>query len=235
MRRRAFGLLVAVKTLPPRRWRVVGASSSLSSLSSSVDVTARQDFASLCGERQSARRDDARLESRQCGRAIEWQPTAAHDGGATQDGSLLATASYDGAARIWLADGTKQSELRGHKVRASCRFFSSSAFGTENTVSRQGPIFALKWSKNGQHLLSGSFDNTGRQRVARARAVARRAQARARGRAAIIWDAKSGQMRQQFAAHSAPTLDADWRNDTQFASCSTDKVRLFRVCVVASV
>jgi len=93
-------------------------------------------------------------------------------------GSLLATASYDGVARVWKPDGELVKELAGHK----------------------GPIFALKWNKAGTHLLSGSFDKS-----------------------AVIWDVASGSMRQQFAFHTAPTLDVDWRTDTAFASCSTDK------------
>eukprot|EP01112_Ceratiomyxa_fruticulosa_P010166 TRINITY_DN2682_c0_g1_i1.p1 TRINITY_DN2682_c0_g1~~TRINITY_DN2682_c0_g1_i1.p1 ORF type:complete len:495 (+),score=85.03 TRINITY_DN2682_c0_g1_i1:259-1743(+) len=71
-----------------------------------------------------------------------------------------------------------------------------------NTLAKhQGPIFSLKWNKKGDHLLSGSVDKT-----------------------AIVWDAKSGSVLQQFEFHSAPTLDVDWRNNTQFATCSTDKM-----------
>jgi transducin (beta)-like 1 len=91
---------------------------------------------------------------------------------------LLATASYDGVARIWKSDGELHKELVGHK----------------------GPIFALKWNKSGTHLLSGSFDKS-----------------------AVIWDAATGALRQQFTFHTAPTLDVDWRSDSSFASCSTDK------------
>jgi len=43
-------------------------------------------------------------------------------------------------------------------------------------------------------------------------------------KSAIIWDAKTGDVRQQFEFHTAPTLDVDWRDDTSFASCSTDKM-----------
>ena len=66
---------------------------------------------------------------------------------------------------------------------------------------RVGPIFALKWNKKGSLILSAGVDNT-----------------------TIIWDATTGRSRQQFAFHSAPALDVDWRNNTSFASCSTDQV-----------
>lgn len=88
-----------------------------------------------------------------------------------------------------------------------------------NTLQKhKGPIFSLKWNKKGDLLLSGSVDKT-----------------------AIIWDAKTAEVKQQFDFHkgminvativsfcnltpSAPTLDVDWRNNVSFASCSTDKM-----------
>nr|CAI5860173.1 unnamed protein product [Callosobruchus analis] len=94
------------------------------------------------------------------------------------DGSLLATGSYDGYARIWTTDGHLASTLGQHK----------------------GPIFALKWNKRGNYILSAGVDKT-----------------------TIIWDAASGQCTQQFSFHSAPALDVDWQTNTSFASCSTDQ------------
>ncbi|KAJ8944393.1 hypothetical protein NQ314_009489 [Rhamnusium bicolor] len=94
------------------------------------------------------------------------------------DGSLLATGSYDGYARIWTTDGRLASTLGQHK----------------------GPIFALKWNKRGNYILSAGVDKT-----------------------TIIWDAASGQCTQQFSFHSAPALDVDWQTNTSFASCSTDQ------------
>jgi len=54
------------------------------------------------------------------------------------EGSLLATGSYDGLARIWTSRGELQSTLAKHK----------------------GPIFSLKWNNKGDLLLSGSVDKT---------------------------------------------------------------------------
>ncbi|KAK9844067.1 hypothetical protein WJX81_003500 [Elliptochloris bilobata] len=99
------------------------------------------------------------------------------------DGSLLATGSYDGLARIWSRDGELRNTLCAHK----------------------GPIFSLKWNRKGSLLLSGSVDKT-----------------------AIIWDGRTGEVKQQFEFHTAPTLDVDWRDNTSFATCSTDK--LIYVC-----
>eukprot|EP01091_Cochliopodium_minus_P014459 TRINITY_DN4905_c0_g1_i1.p2 TRINITY_DN4905_c0_g1~~TRINITY_DN4905_c0_g1_i1.p2 ORF type:complete len:465 (-),score=67.73 TRINITY_DN4905_c0_g1_i1:34-1428(-) len=94
-------------------------------------------------------------------------------------GTLLATGSYDGLARIWDAKGNLKNTLIKHK----------------------GPIFSLKWNKNGDYLLSGSVDKT-----------------------AIIWDPKTGGVKQQFEFHTKPTLDVDWKDNTSFATCSTDKM-----------
>ncbi|KAJ4714791.1 F-box-like/WD repeat-containing protein [Melia azedarach] len=54
------------------------------------------------------------------------------------EGTLLATGSYDGHARIWSTNGELRSTLSKHK----------------------GPIFSLKWNKKGDYLLTGSCDKT---------------------------------------------------------------------------
>ena len=66
-------------------------------------------------------------------------------------------------------------------------------------AKHKGPIFSLKWNRRGDLLLSGSVDKT-----------------------AVVWDAKSGQCKQQLSFHKGATLDVDWRNNTSFATCSTD-------------
>ena len=37
-----------------------------------------------------------------------------------------------------------------------------------------------------------------------------------------MWDAKAGSQHKQYAHHTASVVDADWRNNTMFASCSQD-------------
>jgi len=53
-------------------------------------------------------------------------------------GTLLATGSYDGYARIWTTNGKLEKTLGQHK----------------------GPIFALKWNKSGNYILSAGVDRT---------------------------------------------------------------------------
>ncbi|CAB1113606.1 unnamed protein product [Ectocarpus sp. CCAP 1310/34] len=55
-----------------------------------------------------------------------------------REGTLLATGSYDGVARIWSQDGALQHTLEAH----------------------EGPIFSLKWNDKGNFLLSGSSDKS---------------------------------------------------------------------------
>lgn len=40
----------------------------------------------------------------------------------------------------------------------------------------------------------------------------------------IVWDAKAGQQSKQYSHHGGPIVDADWRNNTMFASCSQARV-----------
>ncbi|KAI3722635.1 hypothetical protein L2E82_33677 [Cichorium intybus] len=54
------------------------------------------------------------------------------------DGTLLATGSHDGKARIWSTNGELKSTLNKHK----------------------GPVLCIKWNKKGSYLLTGSFDET---------------------------------------------------------------------------
>jgi len=54
------------------------------------------------------------------------------------EGTILATGSYDGVARVWTDKGQLKATL----------------------VKHRGPIFSLKWNKKGNLLLSGSVDKT---------------------------------------------------------------------------
>jgi len=94
------------------------------------------------------------------------------------DGTLFATGSYDGVARIWSNQGRKMSTLKFHR----------------------GPIFTLKFSPSGEHLLTGSVDKS-----------------------VVLWNTHKGEVVRVYNCHSAPTLDVHWKDDTCFASCSSDK------------
>lgn len=75
---------------------------------------------------------------------------------------MLATGSYDGFARIWTKDGKMQLLF----CRKATCFCSVSEFGllmfSGNLAStlgqHKGPIFALKWNKKGNFILSAGVD-----------------------------------------------------------------------------
>jgi transducin (beta)-like 1 len=92
-------------------------------------------------------------------------------------GDLLATGSYDGQARIWTQKGNIDKNCTTVVVVA----YISHAIGQLRYVMTQhkGPIFSLKWNKKGNYVLSGSADTT-----------------------TIVWDPVSGEMVQQYEAHS---------------------------------
>ena len=149
--------------------------------------------------------------------------------------SFIATGSGDASARIWQMGGADAAAGLGpvrllphgedprdkkNKDVTTLEWSSDGnllATGSYDGVARvwnrsgallhtlrghKGPIFSLKWNKRGNYLLSGSYDKT-----------------------TIVWDVSgtTGTIEQQFNDHQAPALDVDWKDDTTFASCSTDK------------
>uniref|UniRef100_A0A915DF55 Uncharacterized protein n=1 Tax=Ditylenchus dipsaci TaxID=166011 RepID=A0A915DF55_9BILA len=103
-------------------------------------------------------------------------------------GDLLATGCYDGYARVWSTDGRLLYTLGAHK----------------------GPIFALKWNRRGDKILSAGVDKT-----------------------TIVWDPIRGEKQiQQFMFHTSSALDVDWITDDTFASCSTD--RCIHICKIGA-
>ena len=149
--------------------------------------------------------------------------------------SYIATGSGDASARIWQMGGANAAaglgpvKLLPHgedprdkknkdvttlewssdgKLLATgsydgvARVWSRSGALLHTLRGHKGPIFSLKWNKRGNYLLSGSYDKS-----------------------TIVWDVSgsTGFIEQQFNDHQAPALDVDWKDDTTFASCSTDK------------
>ena len=82
----------------------------------------------------------------------------------------------------------------------------------ELVVSRKmhvGPIFTMEWNKKGNLLLSGGFDKV-----------------------ACVWNPLTDEVVQRFEFHTSATLDAHWKNNAVFATCSTDKT--IKICKIGS-
>lgn len=102
----------------------------------------------------------------------------------------------------WNADG---SLLATGAYDGVARIWTCEGELRSTLAQHSGPIFALKWNPKGSCIVTGGVDKT-----------------------AIVWDVQSGEVKQQFSLHKAPTLDVDWQSNTCFASCSSDK--LIHVC-----
>ncbi|KAJ7292731.1 WD40 repeat-like protein [Mycena rebaudengoi] len=94
-------------------------------------------------------------------------------------GTLVAIGSYDSILRVCTASGDL--------------YFSH--------AQHQGPIFAVRFSKDGRWLLTASLDST-----------------------VCLWDIPQKELHMQYRTHTDCCLDVDWLTDTMFGSCSADQL-----------
>ncbi|KAF7328816.1 F-box-like/WD repeat-containing protein TBL1Y [Mycena venus] len=95
------------------------------------------------------------------------------------EGTLIAIGSYDSVLRVFTDTGELYFEHTRH----------------------QGPVFAVRFSKDGRWLLTASLDGT-----------------------AGLWDVHAKGLYTQYQVHKGCCLDIDWISDTLFASCSADQL-----------
>ena len=112
------------------------------------------------------------------------------------DGSLLATGSYDGVARIWTTEGELKATL----------------------VQHSGPIFALKWNHKGNYIVTGGVDKVMYMHVwyqdhvhvcvpvhvcmcVHVCTCTNSVWPGPSSQTAVVWDIQSGEVKQQFAHH----------------------------------
>jgi transducin (beta)-like 1 len=100
--------------------------------------------------------------------ALHWSP----------DGNLLAIGSYDSVFRICTRKGTMYFTHSLHEVRLI--IFAETASGIYLIFSflEKGPIFAVRFSKNGRWVLTASLDGT-----------------------AAVWDVNERKLHRQYSAH----------------------------------
>ena len=148
---------------------------------------------------------------------------------------LLASGSGDSTARIWRLPsgpcGDSQSDMPAPAV---LQHFA-------NDKEKSKDVTTLDWNHDGTALATGSYDgqariwspsgkltstlskHKGRSSASVGTSLAGYLLSGSVDKTAIIWDASTGEVKQQFAFHKEPTLDVDWRDEDSFASCSTDK------------
>ncbi|GLE02353.1 hypothetical protein PINS_up011191 [Pythium insidiosum] len=101
----------------------------------------------------------------------------------------------------WNHDG---SFLASGTYNGKTRIWTSSGEMSHVFQYHNGPVFATRWSKSSAYLLSASYDKT-----------------------VSIWDMAAASKHQQIKLHDEPILDASWKDDSTFATCSADK----RICI----
>jgi WD40 repeat protein len=92
------------------------------------------------------------------------------------EGTLLATSCNDGIGRIWDYRGNLITQLIGHQEKA--------------------PMIALKWSRNGELLVSRGSDCQ-----------------------IIVWNASDGRKVKTFVPHEESSPEVDWKDSDIFATC----------------
>ncbi|KAI0347683.1 WD40 repeat-like protein [Trametopsis cervina] len=103
------------------------------------------------------------------------------------DGTLLASGSYDCLLRVCDPSGQLYFSHDQHE---------------------KGPVFATKFSRSGQYLLTASLDGS-----------------------VCVWDIPSKTLHAQYSCHDRePCLDVEWISDDVFASCGADgKIQVMRL------
>ncbi|XP_040866995.1 WD40 repeat-containing protein HOS15 isoform X3 [Glycine max] len=153
------------------------------------------------------------------------------------EGTLLATGSYDGQARIWTTNGRSFfcilrfcssllgficDEMRRTKKCLRIIFlFAIMLLGWMRMLSYLGSLGRVTWggelkstlSKHKGPIFSLKWNKKGDYLLTGSC-----------DQTAIVWDVKAEEWKQQFEFHSGPTLDVDWRNNVSFATSSTDNM-----------
>jgi len=96
----------------------------------------------------------------------------------------------------WSPDGTK---LATGCSDGMARIWSESGELLHVLRHHKDPLFSLKWNRKGEYLLSGGMDKT-----------------------VVVWKASNGRALKQFCFHTGAVFWVDWKDDTTFASCSSD-------------
>ncbi|KAH9125469.1 hypothetical protein AeMF1_003922 [Aphanomyces euteiches] len=113
--------------------------------------------------------------------------------------------SKDVTTLEWNNDGTllATGSYDGHT-----RIWSASGDLQHDFLHHNGPVFAVRWNPSSRLVLSASYDST-----------------------VALWDSVPSQKLQQMTLHDgAAILDAAWKDDTTFATCSSDTtIRLTKV------
>jgi len=136
------------------------------------------------------------------GPAMVWDTSGFPDVG---DAAASLSAAGEGSqqdvtALQWSPDG---EHIAAGAYDGAARVWRRDGTLVHTLASHKGPVFCLRWNRDGSRLLTGSYDKT-----------------------AVLWDGATGNAMQMLQHHSGPVLDADFRTDDKFATCSSDRTVL---------
>jgi len=158
--------------------------------------------------------------------------------------AVLASGAHDATARLWTvgAGGVSSSEAAGIASRGL-------VLSHPKRKGAVGEVTAADWSRDGSTLITGAYDGLVRiWSVAGGSTSTPLATLSAHTQpifslrlspggtsfatssvdnTVVIFDLARRKLIARHQHHTAPTLDADWRTDTEFASCSQDKTIAF--------
>jgi transducin (beta)-like 1 len=160
----------------------------------------------------------------------QWHPFSFH----------LGAAGGDGSARVWelpesALEGNDTATLVGHLEVAKPRRFGHAGRGAE-----QKDVTALHWGPTGEHLVTGGYDGViklwdddGDLRSVLEKHVGAVFTVQfapcgtlllSGGADSItyVWDLEQGEVIEEYTHHKDAVLDAVWRDDSEFVSCSKD-------------
>ncbi|KAJ7837379.1 WD40 repeat-like protein, partial [Mycena olivaceomarginata] len=119
-------------------------------------------------------------------------------------GTLVAVGSYDSVLRICSVSGELYFSHTQHEGNHFCIILTYKA---STLIAWKGPIFAVRFSKDGKWLLTASLDNT-----------------------VCLWDVNAKELNAQYRTHTDCCLDIDWLSDILFGTCSADHlIRIMQV------
>ncbi|KAG6610725.1 putative WD domain-containing protein [Phytophthora cinnamomi] len=122
--------------------------------------------------------------------------------------NILVSGSSDSTARVWaLPNKVEDSKAVVPKV-------------LNHGTGPHKDVTTLEWNHDGSLLASGTYN--GKTRIWNAEGEMKHIFHASFDKTVVVWDATNETKKQQLKLHEDPILDASWKDDSTFATCSSD-------------